>query len=144
MKKTGILLAFIVVSSVVILSCAYVRPLDIPFGQWENTELGLTLEICPDICVADPARIGHDVCRFPGTYMRDGELIEIRISFQHFHGGVMSMIYRYPAVIGQEIDTFYWWGEHRVVGNRLYLGRGGSQIVLDRVLECEVDKQNEE
>ena len=134
MKRLGIFCTFVVALSVVASSCAIVRPLDIPFGQWENTEIGIFVDICPDICTPSPEWRGQDVCRFPGTYLRDGELIEIRIAFQDTPGGVQFSIYRYPAVIGQPLEIFYI-GAHSVREDRLYLGRGERAVVLERIME---------
>ena len=119
-------------------SCSIPRPLDIPFGKWENTEMGLVLDISPDICVPNPEWLGQDMCRFPGTYVLDGELINVQISFHDTQTFPGFSIHRYPIIIGQPIDVLYSGWEHRVEQNRLYLGRGEQTIVLERVLEYEV------
>ena len=142
MKKIIRSLVLLVLLSVIVTSCTIARPLDIPFGKWENTELGLVLDINPDICTPNPQRRGRDGCLFPGTYRENGNLIEIRILFSDAPGGMEILIFRYPFVSGEEVDTFYSVLSHRVEQNRLYLtvfdGTGIVEIVLELIEEYEV------
>ena len=146
MKKIVIVVTLIVMMATVSQAC-FVSPdsrLQIPFGKWENTELGLILDINPAVFdgIDEP---GNRWRRYAGLYMENGEKIDIVILFFIGTGGMQGFsIYRCSDRYASPTPMLYSSrSNHQIRDNRLYLtvfdGTETVEIVLELIEEYEVD-----
>ena len=63
-----------------ISACSLDTPLNIPYGKWENAEIGIVLNIDPILGEGGDTS-GFRIRRFPGTYVEEGETVDIVVAF---------------------------------------------------------------
>ena len=142
MKKNILVAACFAMLAVLTVGCFIESPLLVPFGKWENTELGLVLDIDPTI-IDGVDQPGGRIRRFPGTYWNDGERIDVVVSFTVLHTGEQDIrIFRYSDRHASPVPMLFI-GFHQVRDNHLYLtgvfdDTGGFEIVLELIEEYEV------
>lgn len=93
-------------------SCSINALRPFPYGIWENTELGLVLDITPEVCQTD---------RFSGTLIEDGKKIDVYIWICDIHGALWILSepeWPYSAPILHESTMFS--GRYRLRGDQLH------------------------
>ena len=70
----SIAVCFITIS--LLFSACVSRPSPTPYGKWENVDIGLTLDINPEL-----ENNGY----YPSQYNRDNKVLDVRIFFNRIH-----------------------------------------------------------
>jgi len=120
--KKNIIVLMLLSLLMLLSSCAAAL---MPYGKWENAELGMVLDIDPKYYSV------RDFPGFLGTYVIDNEEIDIFVFFSTTHGGF---------AIWKEIDAPEWSGHNY----DLALYRGTYRWSGEKQLRLRLDQQSQE
>ena len=135
MKKSFFVVILVLVVAYVPTACFANpdRPLRVPYGKWENKEMGLILDINPERMIDESVVAGLRWQMYPGTYIEDGEIIDVIITISLWKGTQYFNIIRESDRHYESAPLLYNGMELGVRQNRLSLRTSDGDIVFERV-----------